>query len=77
MEEYELKRKREILPANQRAEEASLKCQVLDEEIDRGGYIPLEPHTSAEIISRLDADVAKSLPTKKLSPLFQLISKFV
>ena len=62
-----------MLLANQRAEEASLKCQVLDEEIDRGGYTPLEPCTSAEIASRLDADTAKSLPTKKLSPHFQLI----
>ena len=35
VEEYELKRKREMLLANQMAEEASLKCQVLDEEIDR------------------------------------------
>ena len=73
MEEYKLKRKREILLANQRAEEASLKCQVLDEEIDRGGYISLEPRTSAEIASRLDADAAKSLLIKKFSPLSRLI----
>ena len=73
MEEHELKRKRKMLLANQRAEEASLKCQVLDEEIDRGIYIPSEPCTSDEIASQLDADAAKSSPPKKLSPLSRLI----
>ena len=73
MEEHELKRKREMLLANQRAEKASLECQVLDNEIDRGGYIPSEPCTFDEIASRLEADAAKSLPTKKLLPLSRLI----
>ena len=72
-EEHKLKCKREMLLANQRAEDAFLKCQVLDEEIDRGGYIPSEPCTSDKIASRLDADAEKSLPTKKLSPLSRLI----
>ena len=72
-EEGEIKFKQEMLLANQRAEEASSKCQVLDEEIDRGGYILSEPCTFDEIALRLDADAAKSLPTKKLSPLSRLI----
>ena len=64
LEEYELKRKREMLKAKQKLEEASLQRQVLEEEIDRGGYLPLEPMSPAEIASQLDADVTKSLPSK-------------
>ena len=63
--EYELKRKREMLKAKQKLEEASLQRQVLEEETDRGGYLPLEPTSpSAEIASHLAADVTKSLPSK-------------
>ena len=62
-----------MLLAIQRTEEASLKCQVLDEEIDCDGYIPTKPCTSDEIALRLDTDAMKSLLTKKLSLLSQLI----
>jgi len=50
--EIELKHELEMLKAKQKLEEASLHRQVLEEEIDRGGYIEAEPSTSAEIVSR-------------------------
>ena len=54
-----------MLKAKQKLEEASLQRQVLEEETDRGGYLPLEPMSpSAEIVSQLDADVTKSLSSK-------------
>ena len=63
--EHELKRKREVLKAKQKLEEASLQRQVLEEETDRGGYLPLEPMSpSAKIASQLAADATKSLPSK-------------
>ena len=77
LEEYELKRKREMLKAKQTLEEASLQRQVLEEETDRGGYLPLEPTSpSAEIASQLAADVTKSLQSKRLHTNFP-ISNFV
>ena len=54
-----------MLKAKQKLEEASLQRQVLEEETDRRGYLPLKPTSpSAEIASQLDADVTKSLPLK-------------
>ena len=46
LENSEFNRKRALLKAKQNVQEASVELQVMEEELERGGYLPTEPLNS-------------------------------
>jgi len=49
MEALKEKQHRDMLKANQELQEASMAGEVLEEESERGGYIPLDDHDLREL----------------------------
>ena len=75
IEKIKLKRKRKMLKAKQQLDEASMQCQGLEEETDRGGYISPESSTSSEIASQFS--LTKSSLSKgllQISKLFETLN---